>query len=89
MRLVLVDWLDSYGAEPSWSRLKGADPHLMHCRSVGWLRHNGKDCKVIVPHISDPERSSAPAQGCGDMTIPSKAILRMYTLSDPRKRVRK
>jgi len=65
VRLVLIDWLDSYGASPSWQKLKETDPSIMRCRSVGWLTHDGKDYKVIVPHVSDPEHSTAPAQGWG------------------------
>ena len=48
-----------------------------------WLLHDGDDCKTIVPHISDDHDSAAP-QGCGDMTIPAKAIVRMVDLKgDP------
>jgi hypothetical protein len=51
----------------------------MKCRSVGWLLHDGPDCKLIVPHISE-EHADAEEQGCGDMTIPSKAVLSMTDL---------
>lgn len=50
------------------------------CKSVGWLAYDGKDCKVIVPHISSLSEHAKP-QGCGDMTIPTKAILRLATLN--------
>jgi hypothetical protein len=48
------------------------------CRTYGvsfrWMALlNGKDCKVIVPHIADLH-ANAPKQGCGDMTIPTSAI---------------
>ena len=51
----------------------------MLCRSVGWLVYDGDECKVVVPHLSD-ERAQAPRQGCGDMTIPTCAIVRMIEL---------
>jgi len=79
MRLVLVDWLDSYGCSSSWQALEGCAPSLMVCHSVGWLLHDGEDCKVIVPHVSDGD--GAPQQGCGDMTIPVKAIIRISELT--------
>jgi len=42
---------------------------------VGWLLHDGDDCKVVVPHITDQDHDNAVAQGCGDMTIPTISIL--------------
>jgi hypothetical protein len=86
MRLVLIDWLDSYGCSPRWEGLKDGGPPLLHCRSVGWLTRDGKDAKTIVPHLSDPAYKTNSPQGCGDITIPAGSIVRMYTLADPRKR---
>jgi hypothetical protein len=82
MRLVYVEWLDSYGCSPEWERLSGCSPHLLTCKSVGWLLHDGDDCKVLVPHVSLP-RDSDSAQGCGDMTIPTRAIVRMSDPEEP------
>ena len=41
----------------------------MVCRSVGWLVYDGKDCKLIVPHLSEPDQLNAKQQGCGDMAV--------------------
>lgn len=79
-KLVMIEWVDSYGCSTSWSEipdLKNTKP--VTARSVGWLLYNGSDCKVIVPHMS----STSPrlrAQGCGDMTIPTQAIVRIQEL---------
>lgn len=82
MRLVLVEWLDSYGCSSDWQAIESCNPKLLSCRSVGWLAYDGDDCKVIIPHISEP-LPEATSQGCGDMTIPSKAVVRMVDLQEP------
>lgn len=81
MRLVLVEWLDSYGCSPTWQSLENVNPSRLSCKSVGWLLHEDKDCTVIVPHISG-EVGETPRQGCGDMTIPSIAIISIHDLQD-------
>jgi len=80
MRLVFVEWLDSYGCSSTWQSIENCNPQAMVCYSVGWLLHDGKDCKVIVPHITDPNSNVVNRQGCGDMTIPVRAILRLVDL---------
>ena len=81
MRLVLIEWLDSYGCSSDWQPLENHQPKPLRCRSVGWLFHDDDDCKVIVPHLSDKTNDHVPAQGCGDMTIPTRAILKITDLS--------
>lgn len=81
MKLVLVEWLDSYGCSSEWQRLDQANPQVLRCHSVGWLFHDGDDCKVIVPHLSEADHVSAEQQGCGDMTIPTKAVLSITELT--------
>jgi hypothetical protein len=84
MRLVLVEWLDSFGCSNNWQALGDDDlkPEIPVCRSVGWLRHDGEECKVIVPHLATAT-AHTEAQGCGDMTIPARAILRLVDLLIP------
>ena len=81
MRLVLIEWRDSWGCSSSWQSIEECKPDAMVCRSVGWLLYDGDDCKVVVPHLSD-ERAQVPRQGCGDMTIPTCAIVKMTDLAD-------
>ena len=80
LRLVIIDWMDSFGCSPNWQPLEVSAPKPMRVRSVGWLLYDGKDCKVIVPHVSDDRDSAATPQGCGDMTIPSRSITKIRTL---------
>ena len=47
MRLVLIEWLDSYGCSSQWQDLQGASPAPLTCKSVGWLVHDADDCKVL------------------------------------------
>ncbi len=57
---------------------RAAEP--LYCRSVGWLVEERKECKVIVPHISGEKNGTTILQGCGDLTIPTKAILKISVL---------
>ncbi len=81
MRLVLIEWVDSFGCSTDWTPLEGNAPEVLVCRSVGWLLHDGDDCKTIVPHISS-EHPGAERQGCGDMTIPNSAVVRIVELEE-------
>lgn len=78
--LVLVEWEDSFGCSPSWESLEGVAPTPLVCRSVGWLIYDSDGCKVIVPHLTQAHASAKP-QGCGDMTIPTRAILSIHRLA--------
>lgn len=83
MRLVLVEWVDSYGCSASWESIGvPLQPRVMVCRSVGWLAHDGEDCKVLVPHVAEVGEGE-PDQGCGDMTIPAQAVVRISDLALP------
>lgn len=80
-RLVQIEWEDSYGCSPSWAPIEGCSPSVMVCKSVGWLVHDGEDCKVIVPHLNQANHPNADLQGCGDMTIPASAVKQITDLS--------
>lgn len=82
MRLVYVEWVDSYGCSSAWEQLSGCSPKVMTCKSVGWLLHKDAATTVIVPHVSEG-LENAPQQGCGDMTIPTRAVVRLAELSVP------
>ena len=74
MRLVLVEWVDaSRGHE--WEPLDNLKEDDLRCKSVGWLASETDDEKVIIPHID-----FASTQGCGRMTIPTRAILQIRDL---------
>ena len=81
MKLVLIEWMDSHAGR-GWQdkeKLQAAATPL-YCRSVGWVVSGNKKCKVIVPHISVDSEMGAMIQGCGDLTIPTKAIVRLTIL---------
>ena len=83
MRLVLIEWVDSFGCSSDWQELaESRQPEPMVCKSVGWLFYDGSQCKVIVPHVADTP-NGAPKQGCGDMTIPTESIRRISDLHEP------
>lgn len=75
--LVLIEWLDSHSGN-GWQNIEElegkAEP--LYCRSVGWLIKETEHCKVIVPHISGEENGNIILQGCGDIIIPTKAIVK-------------
>ena len=76
MRLVMVEWVDSFGCSADWQELvEDSQPKPIFCKTVGWLFYDGSECKVIVPHIADNGK-----QGCGDMTIPTNCIRRISDL---------
>jgi hypothetical protein len=78
---VLIEWEDSYGCSPSWEDLPAdGKPESMICRSLGWVVRKSKRCVVIVPHVAENEKLGA-RQGCGDMTIPNAAIVRVVRLN--------
>jgi hypothetical protein len=45
--------------------------------------HDGEDCKVVVPHLHNREGSGIEPQGCGDMAIPTRSVLKMTLLNVP------
>lgn len=81
MKLVLIEWLDAHsgrGWQPFEQLERAAEP--LYCRSVGWLISERKDCKVIVPHIAGEKNGDAMLLGCGDLTIPTRAIVKLVIL---------
>jgi len=80
MKLVYVEWSDSYGCGSLWQTLEDVDPGVIVCKSVGWLIADNKTHITLVPHIHIGTEISE-AQGCGDMTIPKTSILKRKNLS--------
>lgn len=77
----MIEWLDSHAGR-GW-QMKGqletaAEP--LYCQSVGWLVAENKECKVIVPHIGGERNGDQLMQGCGDLTIPARAIIKVTAL---------
>ena len=83
MTLVYIEWVDSYGCSPDWTPIEPVEIAPLHCQSVGWLLHDGDECKTIVPHLSQEHHPGTIQQGCGDMTIPATAITKIVPLTIP------
>ena len=81
MKLVLVDWVDSHSGRGwrNFDELKETATPL-YCRSVGWLLTETKGCFVLVPHIYAEKNGAIVHQGCGDMTIPKRAVGKITVL---------
>lgn len=76
-QLLLVEWVDSYGCSPVWEPIAEIKPEICHARSVGWLVAENNECITIVPHVSE---TAVRPQGCGDMTIPRRSIVKITKL---------
>lgn len=76
-KLVLVEWLDSRRGE-GWVRLNELETTLSHCRSVGWIIAKDSESVTLAGHIGEN-----PAQCCGDLTIPKRAIQKITYLVVP------
>lgn len=79
MRLVLVDWHDSY-ASIGWQDFSEIGGNVLLVRSVGWLLRETHDALVLVPHTTDDRHEDTPPQGNGVMTIPTCAVKRVVEL---------
>lgn len=80
--LVRVEWRDSYGVGASWQEIDDfLEAPSLSCFSVGWLVLETKECLVIVPHLSEQGHAHAKEQGCGDMTIPKEAVVKIKRIN--------
>ena len=79
--LMCIEWVDSYGCSSEWQRLETSDPNPLICKSVGWVIYESDTCVVIVPHMTEPIADSSVPDGCGDMTIPTVAIVSRRALT--------
>ena len=82
--LVFVRWVDSFGSSSEWSETEGLEAKSHVCHSVGWLKAESDDSIVVIPHIS-PANSEigSDEHGCGDMTIPKRAIIEQIEILLP------
>jgi hypothetical protein len=83
-RLVFVEWEDLAVGASGCGETAGACPSVVTVRSVGWSVHDGQDCKLIVPHLSEAGHVNTKQQGCGDMTIPASSVRTLDDLKLPR-----
>ena len=75
--MVFIEWVDSQNV-PGWSRGDPSEEPLL-CKSVGWLTYLGKEATSLTGHLSVEE----PEYHYGEMTIPTRAILKILVLDEP------
>jgi hypothetical protein len=81
--IVLIEWVDSHSGRGDWRDMDEFEDVAtpLYCRSVGWLVKETEQAKVIVPHIAGEANGGITLQGCGDLTIPTAAILKVIPLN--------
>lgn len=81
MKIVLVEWIDSYGPTPRWESLDDVEFSTCVCYSVGRLLDQTDSHCAIVPHWSDQTYRTLN-QGSGIMVIPTPAINKITVLKE-------
>ena len=71
LRMVAIEWVDSH-YRAGWTT-EAAEKLPLKCLSVGWLVEDGESAKVLSAHLTSEDHP----QRCGDMTIPTAAIISM------------
>jgi hypothetical protein len=89
--LVFVEWQDSIGDTGRWTdldQLRKSPPPTV-ARSVGWMVSKDRSRVVIVPHLMICELSDKKVNdGCGEISIPIRSILRIVKLRDPTRKAK-
>ena len=89
MKLVKIEWMDSFGVGTSWESFDNIIDEGHICISVGYLAMDGKNIKVIIPHISPTNDIIGAAEtGCGDMAIPVCSIIKITDLIEVDKKIK-
>jgi hypothetical protein len=82
--LVLIEWEDSAQPIPSWHFLTDFEaPNNIRCASVGWLIHDSPEKMVLAPNFGGISDASS-AQVSGMIQIPTRCILKLTHLREPR-----
>lgn len=74
--LVVIEWLDTYCVHRWRTDEPSTEP--LHCRSVGWLMHDGDKTKVIAASVAGELEPGF--QRDGEMTIPVGCIVRIQRI---------
>jgi len=81
--LVIVEWVDSSQPQASWSFLKDMPaPKAVQCVSVGWLVHRSEEVICLAPNMGDIRSELESAQTSGNMTIPTRCVLKITCLGE-------
>jgi len=83
MRLVKIEWVDSYGVTGEWLPTANAKDIKHVCISVGFIVVDGEHSIVLAPNLSPQnDKIDAEEMTCGNMAIPTKAILSIVELME-------
>lgn len=83
--LVMIEWEDSLQPAGAWSYLSDFEPKpSMRIASVGWLVHDGDDCKVVAPNIGSLDDADN-AQMTGAIQIPTRCVVSVQKLKEPKR----
>ena len=81
--LVMVKWLDSVQPVSRWQHLEDVGhPSVVTCVSVGWLISDTDDAKSLAPNMASTDPDSLQVSGV--ITIPSRCILKVARLKEPK-----
>jgi hypothetical protein len=81
-RLVIIRWQDSRQPCGQWRYLSALPEHKpVEVASVGWLLKDTEEIKVLCQNIGDLA-SPDNAQASGIMTIPTRCVLSIETLTE-------
>ncbi|HYD15768.1 MAG TPA: hypothetical protein VEA77_05155 [Hyphomicrobium sp.] len=81
-RLVIIRWQDSRQPCGQWRYLSSLpDQKPVEVASVGWLVKDTADVKVICQNVGDLDNPEN-AQASGIMTIPTRCVLSIETLTE-------
>ena len=75
-RLEQVVWQDAFGVSAAWESIDGIVSDALMIDSVGWVIDENKHQLVLCPHVSSANHAHSSQQGCGDMTIPKRSIIK-------------
>lgn len=83
MKLVCVDWVDSYSGE-GWRPIEQiqSESELFPCRTIGWVVSDNKHALTLINTVGGHMNENVVPIGCGDITIPKVAITRLRTIKE-------
>ena len=83
MRIVKIEWVDSYGVTGDWLPTSEAKDVKHVCVSVGFIVVDGAHSIVLASNLSPKnDKIDAEEMTCGNMAIPTKAILSIVELME-------
>ncbi len=79
-KVLVIEWLDSYGAMSGWIDLDGYEPKELKCVSCGFKVYENKKVIAIAPNIANAT-TYTPNQANGVMVIPKSCIVKTTSYS--------